>query len=82
MTGKEKLAQRIASLKVAAQLGAVVGKVVSVSPLEISISDEIIAKSPNLVKASGLTLSVGDVVIVIASTDNTTFYAIARSEVV
>jgi len=81
MTGKEKLAERIKELKVKPSIGITTGKVTSASPLEISITDDIVAKSPHLIKATGLSLLLDDKVIII-STDNDKFYVLAKSEVV
>jgi len=81
MKGKEKLAERIKALSPKPAIGITTGKVTSASPLEISVSDEIIAKSPHIVKTVGLSLLTGDEVIVL-SLDNKKFYVLAKSEVV
>ena len=81
MTGKEKLAERIKELRNKPSIGITTGKVISASPLEIAITDDIVAKSPHLIKSVGLSLLLDDKVIVI-STDNDKFYVLAKSEVV
>ena len=63
-------------------IGAVTGKVICVSPLQVRIGDNIIAKHPKLYKPPGLSLEAGERVLVIAAADNQTFYIVGRTEAV
>lgn len=81
MTNTSKLAAYIKSLIPKPTIGITTGTVKSLSPLEISITDEITAKPPHLIIASGLSLDIGDKVIV-SSTDNNKFYALGKAVVI
>ena len=63
-------------------IGAVTGKVISVSPLQVRIGDSIIAKHPKLYKPLGIELEAGERVLVISSADNQIYYIIGRIEAV
>lgn len=61
-------------------IGAVTGIVISDSPLQVRIGDNIIAKYPKLYKPPGADYYVGERVLVIAAADNQNFYIVGRTE--
>ena len=62
----------------APSIGVTTGRVTSLAPLNVRISDAIIAKPPRLFYAKGSVYEIGDEVIIIASSDNQRFYVLGK----
>ncbi len=59
-------------------IGATTGRVTLITPLNVRISDAIIAKPPRLFYLKGMTFEIGDEVLVISSSDNQRFYVVGK----
>lgn len=59
-------------------IGATTGRVTRIAPLNVRISDAIVAKPPKLFYIRGMTFEIGDEVLVVSSSDNQRFYVVGK----